>query len=158
MAQESENPVFPELLSRIRRISEEPTERYRRLLEVARVLEESVSHYDWVGFYIVDESKKDELALGPFVGKPTEHTRIHFGQGICGQAADRGETFVVGDVTKETNYLSCSPEVKSEIVVPIFKGGRVVAELDIDSHQFSPFTEEEQSFLEEVCAILSDTF
>jgi len=82
--------------------------------------------------------------------------RIPFGRGICGQAAERKETFVVQDVSKETNYLSCSPEVKSEIVVPIMKDGRVLGELDIDSHSLAPFTDEDREFLENICRLISE--
>jgi len=102
------------------------------------LLVENVPHYDWVGFYLVDKAKK-ELVLGPFVGEPTEHVRIPFGRGICGQAAERRTTFVVQDVSKEGNYLACSPKVKSEIVIPLFKGGEIIGELDIDSHTLSPW-------------------
>ena len=96
------------------------------LQKICDLLHSRVSHYNWVGFYLTDPEKKDELVLGPFAGDPTEHTRIAFGQGICGQAAERRETFVVQDVSLETNYLACSPFVKSEIVIPIFKKGNVV--------------------------------
>ncbi len=86
------------------------------------------------------------------MGAPTDHTRIPFGKGICGQAAATENTFIVQDVTLETNYLSCSPDVRSEIVVPILKDGVVVGELDIDSHALAPFTDQDQAFLDAVCA------
>ncbi|MBE0520488.1 GAF domain-containing protein [Candidatus Bathyarchaeota archaeon] len=63
---------------------------------------------------------------------------------------------MVQDVSKETNYLSCSPNVKSEIVIPIFKNGEIVGELDIDSHTPSPFTDEDREFLEKVCEMVSN--
>jgi GAF domain-containing protein len=56
-----------------------------------------------------------QLVLGPYVGEPTDHTRIAFGQGICGQAAEREETFVIQDVSREDNYLSCSIAVKATL-------------------------------------------
>ena len=96
--------------------------------------------------------------LSPYVGEPTEHTRIPFGKGICGQAAERKETFLIQDVSKQTNYLSCSPKVKSEIVVPIFKNGDIVGQIDIDSHTISPFTQDDQQFLEEISKELSKLF
>jgi L-methionine (R)-S-oxide reductase len=113
-----------------------------------------VPYYDWVGFYCVDSSK-NELVLGPFVGEPTEHVCIPFGKGLCGQAAERKETVIVQDVTKEPNYLACSPHVKSEIVVPVIKTGRLVGVLDIDSHTRSAFTAEDKRFLEPVCALVA---
>ena len=112
-------------------------------------------YYDWVGFYLTDPEKKDELVLGPYEGDPTEHTRIPFGRGICGQAAATKETFVVQDVSKEDNYLSCSVHVKSEIVVPIIRDGEVLGELDIDSHTVEPFTDGDREFLERVCELVT---
>ncbi len=89
---------------------------------------------DWVGFYLVDPHREERLVLGPFSGEPTEHTSIAFGEGICGQAADTLQVFVVDDVEAESNYLSCSPSVKSEFVAPVMMKGVLVGELDIDSH------------------------
>ena len=123
-----------------------------RLEAICRLLRDEVHYFDWVGFYLVDEENPRELILGPYVGDSTDHTRIAFGQGICGQAAEREETFVVQDVAKEDNYLSCSIHVKSEIVVPVFNGKKLVGELDIDSHQLNPFSEEDRQYLEEVAA------
>ena len=122
-----------------------------KLQGICDILRQSISHYDWVGFYFVDPENKDELVLGPFSGEPTEHTRIKFGEGICGQAAETRNVFIVQDVLKEENYLSCSPDVRSEIVVPIFRNGEIVGELDIDSHRINPFTMEDRKFLERVC-------
>ncbi len=129
--------------------------RDEKLYAICALLEKHVAHYDWVGFYLVDSSRERELVLGPFVGAPTEHTRIAFGQGICGQAADTEMTFVIQDVSQETNYLSCSPHVKSEIVVPIFKDGVVVGEIDIDSHALAPFTKADNAFLEQVAHLVA---
>ncbi len=147
---------FEEIFEQIKKIIEGEFERDKKLLEICRVLKERVKHYDWVGFYLVDEEKENELFLGPYAGEPTEHVRIPFGKGICGQAAERKETFVVQDVSKETNYLSCSPEVKSEIVVPIMKEGKILGELDIDSHSLAPFTDGDREFLENICRLISE--
>ena len=122
-----------------------------KLQEICGLLRKSISHYDWVCFYFVDPENKAELVLGPFSGEPTEHMRIKFGEGICGQAAETRNVFIVQDVSKEENYLSCSPEVRSEIVVPIFRNGEIVGELDIDSHRTNPFAVEDRKILERVC-------
>jgi GAF domain-containing protein len=127
------------------------------LLQVCSILKQEVYHYDWVGFYILDQ-EKNELALGPFVGKPTQHTHIAIGKGICGQVAASCETMIVQDVTQVENYISCGLEVQSEIVVPILKNGRFVAELDIDSHSPAPFSDEDSIFLNKVCSALSSCF
>ncbi len=126
-----------------------------KLLGICEILSKGIDHYDWVGFYLLDPEKERELILGPYVGEPTDHVRIPFGKGICGQAADRKKTFVIQDVTSQDNYLSCSVNVRSEIVVPIFKGGEIAGELDIDSHIKGPFTEDERIWLEEVCSLIS---
>ena len=129
--------------------------RDEKLRTVCRLLKDNVPYYDWVGFYLVDEERKNELVLGPFEGEHTEHARIAFGRGICGQAAQLERTFLVQDVSKEKNYLSCSTNVKSEIVVPIFKNKKVIGELDIDSHALSPFTKQDDAFLEKVSKMVS---
>lgn len=125
------------------------------LLQICKLLKEQVYHYDWVGFYVLENGG---LVLGPYVGKPTEHTHIAVGKGICGQVAERGETMIVQDVTQVENYISCGLEVQSEIVVPVMRNGRFVAELDIDSHSPAPFTCDDQVFLEKVCELLTDQF
>lgn len=127
------------------------------LLQVCELLKKEVYHYDWVGFYILDQ-KKNELVLGQFVGKPTPHTHIAVGKGICGQVAESGKAMVVQDVTQVENYISCGLDVLSEIVVPIVKNGEFVAELDIDSHSPAPFTSEDNEFLAKICELLVDCF
>ena len=149
---------FGLLLEKIREIVNSSLERDEKLRSICKLLRENFSHFNWVGFYLVDEVKGDELILGPFEGESTEHVRIPFGRGVCGQAAQAKKTFLVQDVSKETNYLACSPKVKSEIVVPILKDGELVGELDIDSYRLSAFTEEDREFLEKVCEILSNLF
>jgi L-methionine (R)-S-oxide reductase len=149
---------YGRLLDQVVGIVRGPGARNAKLDGICILLEANVSHYDWVGFYLVDPEARRELILGPYVGAPTEHTRIAFGKGICGQAADTKATFIVQDVTEETNYLSCSPDVRSEIVVPVLRAGAVVGELDIDSHALAPFTEADRAFLEQVCREVSSLF
>ena len=127
------------------------------LEEVALLLRREVEHYDWVGFYFGDNEKK-ALSLGPFAGEPTEHTDIGYGEGVCGQAAVSLDTFTVEDVEAEENYLSCSPEVESEIVVPVFDGDEFVGEIDIDSHRLDAFDSEDEAFLEDLAERLAPFF
>jgi len=115
----------------------------------------TIPGYDWAGFYVVDPSSERKLVLGPFSGEPTEHVSISFGQGICGQAAESLQTFVIGDVSTQGNYLSCSPRVRSEIVVPVFMGCRFVGELDLDSHLKEGFGCDDRRFLEWVAEVSS---
>ncbi len=150
------NQDFTTLLVAVREVvASEGSDRDAKLHAICALLEREVAHYDWVGFYLVDPARERELVLGPFAGAPTEHTRIAFGQGICGQAADTEMTFVIQDVSQETNYLSCSPHVKSEIVAPIFKDGVVVGEIDIDSHALAPFTKADNAFLEQIAHLVA---
>lgn len=121
-----------------------------RLLEICQILEKSIDHYDWVGFYFRN-GDKEELKLGPYVGEPTDHTIIPFGRGICGQVAVSNENFVVPDVSAQDNYLACSLTVKSEIVIPIFVNGENIGQIDIDSKTIDPFSEKDEHFLEFVC-------
>ena len=147
-------PGFDGILTKVEQIinTHRDNERDETLTRICEVLKNEVPHYDWVGFSLVDPVAERELVLGPYAGAPTEHTRIPFGKGICGQAAATEATFIVQDVTLETNYLSCSPDVRSEIVVPILKEDMIVGELDIDSHALAPFTDQDQAFLDAVCA------
>ena len=122
-----------------------------RLEELCRLLRASVSYYDWVGFYFRN-GDKEELKLGPFAGEPTDHTTIPFGKGICGQVALSNKNFVVPDVKAQDNYIACSLTVKSEIVIPLFKNGENIGQIDIDSESIDPFTKADEEFLEFVNA------
>lgn len=144
---------FTNCLARIQELVEQKTEDL--LLQICQILKEQIYHYDWVGFYVLENG---ELVLKDFVGKPTEHTHIAVGKGVCGQVAANNESMIVQDVTQIDNYISCGLDVQSEIVVPVSKNGQFVAELDIDSHSPAPFTDDDQVFLEEVCALLVDQF
>lgn len=148
---------FVALLRKVNEIAASAQIRTQKLRLICELLESSVPYYNWVGFYLVGD-KERELVLGPFVGEPTEHAEIPFGKGICGQAAESKKTFIVQDVSKETNYLACNLNVKSEIVIPILKDGKVIGELDIDSHATSPFTDDDESFLEGVAGVVSGLF
>lgn len=154
----SKETLFQEVHEQTDRILEENSDRDTILLKICEVLDQKIEAYDWTGFYIADPDAERELVLGPYVGEATDHTRIKFGQGICGQAADTLETFVVDDVSKADNYLACSVNVKSEIVVPVLKDGEFKAELDIDSHQLAAMDETDQKELEKLCAKIAHLF
>lgn len=121
-----------------------------KLQEICELLKRSVPHFHWVGFYFI-HGEQNELKLSSFAGKPTEHTIIPFGKGICGQVALTNENFVVQDVMEQDNYISCGIDVKSEIVVPIFQKNKNVGQIDIDSHDKSPFSTDDEVLLEFVC-------
>ena len=123
--------------------------------QVVRLLKDAVPHYTWVGIYLVEG---DELVLGPFIGKPSPHTRIPLGQGICGAAVTEKATIVVDDVNADPRYLACSIETRSEIVVPIMRGTQALGEIDIDSDQAAAFGARDRALLEPVAAMLADKF
>ena len=119
------------------------------------LLYEKLARYNWVGFYMLEkENQRDMLALGPFKGSTTPHTRIPLNQGICGAAASSGKTLVIDDVNADPRYLACSLETKSEIVVPVFVLGKVVGELDIDSHFRAAFGPDDRTLCEHAAAVL----
>ncbi|MDD2714476.1 MAG: GAF domain-containing protein [Candidatus Wallbacteria bacterium] len=149
---------FRKISGKIQEILAGKGDRNCKLQSICELLKQEVKHYNWVGFYLVDPSNERELVLGPFAGTPTEHTRIHFGHGICGQAAELEETFVSQDVSRESNYLSCSLSVKAEIVLPFFSSGRIAGELDIDSHYLNCFSDDDRRFLESVCREVEKLF
>ena len=128
-----------------------------KLQSLCQYLRDNVEHYDWVGFYIVDPAKK-VLKLGPFSGEPTEHKIIPYGKGVCGESAKKEQTIIVPNVAALDNYLSCSLMVKSEMVIPVFKDGRYMAQLDIDSHTLDAFEDQDRNYLEKLCSKLGVLF
>ncbi len=121
------------------------------------LLNEQMLKYNWVGFYMLEPGANPPvLVLGHYQGAMTPHTRISLNQGICGAAASSGKTVIVDDVAKDSRYLACSLETKSEIVVPIFVRGKVVGELDLDSHFPAAFGSDDRELVE-YCAQLVGT-
>ena len=116
---------------------------------IVQWLDKEVPYYNWTGFYFMNDEKQ-QLEIGPYVGAYTDHTVIPYGRGICGQVAVSGKTFEVPDVHAQDNYLACSLATKSEIVVPIYIGENLVGQIDIDSHELDPFTQEDHNLLEAV--------
>jgi L-methionine (R)-S-oxide reductase len=116
---------------------------------VCKLLHDRMLKYNWAGFYMLEPGTQPPvLVLETFVGVMTPHTRIPLNQGICGAAASSGKTIVVDDVSKDSRYLACSLETKSEIVVPVFVRGQVVGELDIDSHFPAAFGADDQTLVQ----------
>ena len=104
----------------------------------------------WTGFYRV---VGEQLVLGPFQGPPA-CTRIAYGKGVCGSAWKRGETIVVPDVEEFPGHIACSSESRSEIVVPVWRDGQIVAVLDIDSEKPGTFTETDRGWLEKIVDLI----
>ena len=124
----------------------------RAMQIVVRQLKADLPNYTWVGIYLL---YGNELVLGPFEGKPSPHTRIPLGRGICGAAAAEKATIIVDDVSADPRYLACSIETKSEIVTPIMLDGDVLGEIDVDSDQLAAFGADDRTLLEQVAARLA---
>ena len=123
------------------------------LSKVCALIADGLESYDWVGFYFMNHQTK-KLHLGPYVGDPTDHTIIDFGKGICGQVALSGQSYLSADVQAESNYIACSINVRSEIVVPMYKGETLIGQIDIDSHQVNRFQAEDETFLKAVNSMI----
>lgn len=112
--------------------------------------------YNSISFRLVDATDSGLLNLGPYTGSFTPHPQVSLGQGLCGAAASEGKTLVVNDVSQDVRYLSGSSLVKSEMVVPIFVRGRLVAEIDIQSYFANTFSEAgDRSFVERCAAVVA---
>ena len=119
------------------------------------MLKERIPEYTWVGIYLLEG---DELVLGPYRGKPSPHTRIPLGQGICGAAATHKKTIIVDDVDADPRYLACSLDTRSEIVVPIMNDTKLVGEIDIDSDKKAAFGPGDREMLEATAGLLARKF
>src|SRR5919109_1262174 len=119
------------------------------LANVSAVLKAHRPHYAWVGFYMFGPDPQ-EMILGPYQGPPTCTTRIPISAGMCGLAARERRTIVLSDVRNDPRYIACSPTVRSEIVVPLLDGERVLGVLDLDSDDIDAFGPEDQTLLETV--------
>lgn len=141
------------LVDEIRRQAANAANAQSLMAQMVELLRRERPHYQWVGVYLLEG---DTLVLGPYVGKPTPHTRIPLNQGICGAAASSGRTIVVDDVKADPRYLACSVETRSEIVVPIEHDGKILGEIDIDSDTAAAFTGEDRMLLEAAAEILAE--
>ena len=122
---------------------------------IAKRLHEKMPRYNWAGFYLIDPTDPNFLIVGPFAGSFTPNERIRLTDGLCGLAATSEQVVVVQDDSKDPRYLAGSPMVKSEIVVPIFVGKKLAAELDIESYFSDTFTKPEQEFVEACGAVIA---
>ena len=141
------------LLPQIEALTSGEPDLIANLANTAAALRQAFGFF-WVGFYLV---KGEELVLGPFQG-PIACTRIRHGKGVCGASWARAETLLVPDVEAFPGHIACSSESKSEIVVPIFKNGQVVAVLDVDSDQLNDFDHADQAALEQLMQLAGQWF
>jgi L-methionine (R)-S-oxide reductase len=144
----------PELYDSLRRsleaVTEGESDSLANLANAAALLFEGLPGINWAGFYL---RRGEELVLGPFQGK-VACVRITWGKGVCGTAAERGETLVVPDVNTFPGHIACDAASRSEIVVPLFSGARVVGVLDVDAPKDSRFDEEDRAGLEAFARVI----
>lgn len=149
--------MYEQLLVSVKEILNTPkVSKEQQLQEICSLLKEKIEHYDWVGFYFHIPGE-EMLELRAFAGLPTDHTKIPFGKGICGQVAVSNQNFIVPDVSLQDNYISCNMHVKSEIVIPLFKNGENIGQIDIDSNTKNAFTEDDAQFLSAVNKLVADS-
>lgn len=116
------------------------------LSNISAIIKFYLDRCNWAGFYLM---KDGELVLGPFQGLPA-CIRIPLGKGVCGNAAAEKKVLRVDNVHEFPGHIACDGASNSEIVIPIIKDGEVYGVLDIDSPEFSRFTEVEEKYLTEV--------
>ena len=146
----SKTERYEALIPQLKALIASETDQVANYANISAVLKECFGFF-WVGFYRVIEN---ELVLGPFQG-PIACTRISFGKGVCGTAWKEMKTILVPDVEKFPGHIACSSQTKSEIVVPVFVDGKVIAVLDVDSDINDNFDELDVKYLEMLCRLLS---
>ena len=127
------------------------------LRHAVRTIASTDDRFTWVGVYLLNE-EANELWLHNYMGPPTEHAKIPVGEGVCGRAVAERTNLTIGDVSKEENYLACSPDVRSEMVVLIRAGDEIFGQIDIDSDELDAFTEEDEIGLIGVADKLAEQF
>ena len=137
--------TYQSLLPQIQALVEGETDTIAIMANVAAALHQTFCFW-WTGFYRVIGN---ELVLGPFQG-PVACMHIPFGRGVCGTAWQRQETMIVPNVHQFAGHIACSSESKSEIVVPVFCDGQVIAVLDIDSAEYNTFDAIDKEYLEQM--------
>jgi L-methionine (R)-S-oxide reductase len=147
--------TYDDVLQKVAESIEKAPSHVEAMQQTVSILYDQMPDYAWVGVYLLDG---EELALGPYVGKPSPHSRIPLDKGICGAAASQRQTIIVDDVDADERYLACSLETRSEIVVPILRGDHVLGEIDIDSDKKAAFSAADRELLESIAHLLAAKF
>jgi len=132
------------IIGQLKDLSSASGNRDETLKEAVRLIHASNPRYNWTGIYLLEG---DTLVLHNYIGKPTEHTHIQVGVGVCGTAVAETRDINVEDVTKLDNYLACSLETRAEIVVLIKDSEKIYGQIDIDSDTPGAFTDHDEQFL-----------
>jgi L-methionine (R)-S-oxide reductase len=137
---------YAELLRELKALFSGEPDLLANLANTTAFVKDALPRASWVGFYL---TRQEDLVLGPFQG-PVACTRIGPGRGVCGAAAQRREVLVVPDVHHFPGHIACDARARSEVVLPIVVGEHVVGVLDIDSHEYDAFDNDDQDFLRRV--------
>ena len=145
-----------EIVAQLDRLHADGAE-FEQVLECAvRGVHQLDPRFHWTGIY--ELFPDDVLRLGPFIGAPTEHCFIGVGKGVCGSAVAAKRNMNIPDVSRHTNYLACSSETKSELVVLIRSGDVIHAQIDIDSHQLAAFDDQAVASVQRVADWLARAY
>ena len=145
----SKSELYANLQSQARSLFESERDFIANAANLASLLYHSLPDLNWAGFYLL---KGDELVLGPFQGKPA-CVRIPLGKGVCGTAAEQGQTIMVDNVHDFPGHIACDSESNSEVVVPLVKHERLLGVLDLDSPSFARFDDDDARGLNELAEI-----
>jgi len=141
---------YEALLPEVEALTENETDAVANMANIAAAIHAKMG-FHWTGFYRV---VGEELVLGPFQG-PVACTRIRYGRGVCGTAWKEGRTLIVPDVDQFPGHIACSALSRSEIVIPIFRDGKVWGELDIDSAETDTFDAVDEKYLTQLLTPLT---
>ena len=144
---------YQELIAQVRALTNGVPHWVANFANASAAIWQAMDGINWAGFYILEDGI---LVLGPFQGKPA-CIEIPMGRGVCGTAAAEQKTQLVPDVHQFPGHIACDSASNSEIVVPIFKDGKVWGVLDIDSPYYARFTQEDQAGLEALVKVLEAT-
>ena len=149
VADGSKEEKYELLFKQIAAVTDAENNTIANMANIAAMIHQTFNFW-WTGFYRVIG---EELVLGPFQG-PLACSRIAFGRGVCGTAWREQTTQIVPDVEQFPGHIACSSLSRSEIVVPVWDGNKIVAVLDIDSEQLATFDEMDQIWLERIVELL----
>ena len=143
---------YGQIVQEMRALVKDVPHRTANFANASALLADRLPELNWAGFYFLCGEK---LVLGPFQGKPA-CIEIPLGRGVCGTAALADETLLVPDVHEFPGHIACDSASRSEIVIPLHEGGRVIGVLDIDSPEPARFTEEDRVGLQEIARVLEE--
>jgi len=146
--------IYKGILLQVKFLFNEERDQTANLANTVAIMKSTPLPFFWIGFYIVQDN---ELILGPFQGLPAS-SRIAYGKGVCGTAWKEEKTQIVPDVHQFPGHIACNQFSRSEIVVPVFKNGKMVAVLDADSDKMADFDETDAHFIEQITAVVGENW